>query len=340
MTHLDNRIRWVDTARGLGILFVIWGHYASDNLADFFYTFHVPLFFVLSGYLFRIKPEADAKQVLRKLSKSLLIPYFSLGAMMAAAQCLINYFYKGVRERSAIARVWTGFLVQNRWTTLWFIAVLFLTEFFFFLMLKFANRREKKNMWLTTVVLICAVAASVYYRLGGKSLPWNLDICPMAILFMHIGYLLRDCSAFQRIVSSDVKHKLLAAVVFLMLNLTLSRLNCMISGSGEIDMFYNIYGFELVSLPCAVCGALFVIMLSDIINSKVITYIGKHSLVYFSLHQMIAIPVSRACIMYFGLEDINAVVYNILMLVLSVSMLTAASALMYGTKLKVLLGKY
>ncbi len=45
------RIEWVDIARGIGIILVILGHIGIGKVGKFIYSFHIPLFFFLSGFL-------------------------------------------------------------------------------------------------------------------------------------------------------------------------------------------------------------------------------------------------------------------------------------------------
>ncbi len=48
-----NRIAWVDWVKALSIFFVVVGHVGSESLRPFVYAFHVPAFFVISGYLYK-----------------------------------------------------------------------------------------------------------------------------------------------------------------------------------------------------------------------------------------------------------------------------------------------
>lgn len=49
---LNTRVEWVDVAKGIGIILVVLGHNQSpDYIIKFIYSFHMPLFFFLSGYL-------------------------------------------------------------------------------------------------------------------------------------------------------------------------------------------------------------------------------------------------------------------------------------------------
>jgi fucose 4-O-acetylase-like acetyltransferase len=77
------RLDWLDAAKGLGILLVTLGHTdIPSQLKTYIYTFHMPLFFFLSGYLFTLKKFPNLKVFLSKRTKSLVLPYlcFSLVA--------------------------------------------------------------------------------------------------------------------------------------------------------------------------------------------------------------------------------------------------------------------
>ena len=47
------RISWIDMAKGYGTILVIFAHIHYGGLRTWIYTFHMPLFFFLSGYVFK-----------------------------------------------------------------------------------------------------------------------------------------------------------------------------------------------------------------------------------------------------------------------------------------------
>lgn len=51
--HVD-RVAWIDIAKGYGILSIMAGHVGIGKAGLLLYSFHVPLFFFLSGYVFKI----------------------------------------------------------------------------------------------------------------------------------------------------------------------------------------------------------------------------------------------------------------------------------------------
>ena len=54
---LKERDKSIDIMKGILIFFVIIGHYPSINerIQSIIYWFHMPLFFMISGYLFKKK---------------------------------------------------------------------------------------------------------------------------------------------------------------------------------------------------------------------------------------------------------------------------------------------
>lgn len=76
------RIEWIDALRGAGMILVVLGHMAIPELARrFIFSFHMPLFFFLSGYCY--KGGFSRRWVLRKID-SLLVPYFVYSTAMLA----------------------------------------------------------------------------------------------------------------------------------------------------------------------------------------------------------------------------------------------------------------
>ena len=62
-TNTENkRIQYIDIAKTLGIILVIAGHIVSSDteIKKVIYSFHMPLFFMLSGMLLKVKDQYNA----------------------------------------------------------------------------------------------------------------------------------------------------------------------------------------------------------------------------------------------------------------------------------------
>lgn len=87
----ERRIAWIDMLKGIGILCVVLGHSTGDR---YVYLFHMPLFYILSGYMIKqpIKPSA----YISKSTIRLLIPYFSFLFLISLPEILHFLTNRGV----------------------------------------------------------------------------------------------------------------------------------------------------------------------------------------------------------------------------------------------------
>lgn len=69
-----NRTQSVDIAKGILIILVVVAHAQADIVHDIIFIFHMPLFFVISGFLIRQEKLLKTGYVRGKI-KHLIIPY-------------------------------------------------------------------------------------------------------------------------------------------------------------------------------------------------------------------------------------------------------------------------
>lgn len=65
----SNRIKEIDIVKGILIILMVAAHYERGVFHDIIFLFHMPLFFLISGYLWK-----DNKSIVTKF-KNLIIPY-------------------------------------------------------------------------------------------------------------------------------------------------------------------------------------------------------------------------------------------------------------------------
>lgn len=59
MRDLSQRDSSIDIARGISIFLVVWGH-ANLPLSSLIYTFHIPVFFIISGFVYKRGQQLSA----------------------------------------------------------------------------------------------------------------------------------------------------------------------------------------------------------------------------------------------------------------------------------------
>ena len=125
------RVDWVDIAKGIGILLVVYGHAMGPGM-KYVYLFHLPLFMMLSGYVYN--PDQSFGTWLWKKFTSIYIPF--AGWNFIVIMIRIAYAIdQGVWENVAEGRLnilWTMFLCINKEDqylgATWYLGTLFLVS--------------------------------------------------------------------------------------------------------------------------------------------------------------------------------------------------------------------
>lgn len=134
----QKRLAYFDMAKGFGIILVVLGHieYVSEPLRAWISSFHMPLFFVISGMLINFKEEqkADISMLLKKKWKSILVPYLWF--------CLLYFFVDifnivmGKIDLHTFIVDCIQSLSFYGMSVLWFLPALFLAEIGFLIIKK------------------------------------------------------------------------------------------------------------------------------------------------------------------------------------------------------------
>jgi fucose 4-O-acetylase-like acetyltransferase len=288
-TPASKRKNWIDWMKSVGMLVIIWGHAFPTGLTSFIYSFNVPLFFIISGYLF--KKENSAAAFFKKNLYTLVIPYLLL--------CLIKDF-------SHITKYWnnfgelincpigilTGFHTFNdapAAKNLWFVYTLFILKIIF----QFVGKKNR-NMIL---LLLASLGGAYFMNLYGYNLAWAVTDTFAALPFFMFGYILSDrYSACLDNFISSIKAKniflpLLGFLLPMLLLLFVSEYN------GEVRMFKGFYGNSLLLfLVLGLLGSIAVFFLSvalDNVRFKFIPIISIGTMVILEFHRDLYHPFGK-----------------------------------------------
>ena len=93
------RLDYFDLAKGIGIFLVVLGHatFVNEHVITWVFSFHMPLFFMISGMLMAHKDEASLtmRELLHKKLKSILIPYLCFSICYTVID-IISVFLKQI----------------------------------------------------------------------------------------------------------------------------------------------------------------------------------------------------------------------------------------------------
>ncbi|MES2156620.1 MAG: acyltransferase family protein [Pseudomonadota bacterium] len=269
-TGADARLNWVDVARGIGILAVVIGHvWTRGPLRDAMYSFHMPLFFLLSGLLSR--PQPLARFAVRQIAGQMR-PYAAFLLLLILADQIIEPL-KGGRP---IFHVWPddllpillgGYWLRGPYTIFWFVPCLMLARIAFnALLVRWPDPFDRRWFMLVPPVLALAYAAGW----ATPASPLGLVAVPMAFLLLWAG------SAWARV----RWHNGMAVPLALFSIAGLAGL------LPTLNMKVGDYGWPIVSIVSAVASSLLIMRLSARITpfATPLAALGRASLVIMYLH--------------------------------------------------------
>ena len=176
----EQKIVWVENLRGIAILAVVLGH-ISNPMQAFIFTWHMPMFFVISGFFVDCK-KPDIAFII-SLSKRLIPIYFIAMILGFSAEYLKNILL----DRSQIqilGKIFTASVnmdfdaLKNSYGfVLWFLPALFWAKVFLFFLEKY----------LKSAILIWIVGILTFQLSLETELPLGLDEGLFVLIFVIIG---------------------------------------------------------------------------------------------------------------------------------------------------------
>lgn len=306
----DNRLEWIDWMKALGIYLIILGHFYSLG-EKFIYVFHVPLFFVISGFL--NKKEANKQVFWRKLWYNLAVPMLLMAVINFVYHCILQFF-KG--SFSLVEAYW---FVRNLifgmvagLDTLWFVYTLILLKVIY----QFCHS-DVLFYWIIAVMLVLAY---VYNHNDFPGYPFFLNE-PNAFVdiftaypFFALGMLMRNYKV--RLNALNNKFMLISAFVSgLFLVALCSTFN------GYVGLFRCSYGGNiLLFLVGAIAGTVMIWALSKLFGyaPKAVVVISRGTIIILGFHKIL-IDLVRA----FFASSVLVIIYAILILLIHIPIIIA-----------------
>lgn len=277
--YKTKRIEWIDIAKGIGILLVILGHSVKfgGTFHNLIFSFHMPLFFVLSGITYRQK---DNKTFICKKFKTLIIPYVVFCIIGFALSIIIPSWRNGLSIKTVIKDIYLTNPSAANVSSVWFLVCLFWVEIIF----NFIQKYNKNIQYI--IIGVCLIFGFIYSNMTNimnflpeGRLPFNMDTSLIALTFFAMGVWLKK-------IITDKKLFLVSCVLFVISFALNGRVN--LHGL----TFNNLLLYLIESISGTVILIFICFMLSTKIKQKTMTapldWIGKHSLIIMGI-QAIAV---------------------------------------------------
>lgn len=129
----SKRVEWVDIAKLIGMFAIYLGHFgtAAGLSYPFVFSFHVPLFFFISGCVSNYERDCSVKEYLLKKFKRILIPFYGFASLSIIINVVLNDADLG-DIKQWLWLVIKGCIRNTFFASgLWFLSCLFVMEIVF-----------------------------------------------------------------------------------------------------------------------------------------------------------------------------------------------------------------
>ena len=254
-------------------MLVVLAHALPKNTIEWKWIqqFHMPLFYIISGYLYSCK--GNWIQYVEKKIKALWLPFMGCGIITIISKLAISILLKypsGITVKYMIKLILMLELPPLQGAT-WFLSVLLYSIIVFDILVRAIHRVIKQGKNNIIIILIISI---VMFIVGSDTLfPYYISHIMVAVSYIGIGYGLKDYEVYIG------KMPILVSVIGLFFIIGIAKIN-------NVSVALNSYTYKSLFFLTGIIGSLSVLIFckkyAEAINIKCIKkqyeFIGKNTM--------------------------------------------------------------
>lgn len=279
------RVLYYDIAKGIAILCIILGHQGIAWIDHIVFTFHVPIFFLITGCF--INTKLSFKDYVKRKARILLVPYgvtclaiICLGALKGGILSGWEGAVKSAAEWIYASLYGSGIPYSSPFFikeigAIWFL----LASFWGSICLRWLLGVRRKEIRIAAVLFLFAAG---YWSRSLFWFPFSIQAGCCAVLFMYFGFLLHNIKTERIELPEEVR---ICGIIFALLvwvsfirDFQSFSLVCCNVGRGAADIFASL------------CGCVIILLFSRYIETKncvlvkLLAFLGENSLFMLCIH--------------------------------------------------------
>lgn len=282
------RVEFISIAKAIGIILVVTGHCIKGQVGNFIYLFHMPMFFMISGYLYKSLELKNVQGFIVKKIKTIYGPYVLWNLIFLLTHNLffeIGFYKEGELSLQKVDS-WFVFLkdffgifmmthMEQVTAPTWYLRVLFVASILYALL---DIILKNHNRFRTMIGALLYGLSFVYYYtkpVNNSVVIYSVLIC-MALFFLEMG----------RIYKKYEIEKIYNPVIIVASFLTLFVLN----KYGHINIVSLEFENPLYLMVVSLLGTYMIFGISKVFSSKsnyikrAMIYVGDHTMIILVLH--------------------------------------------------------
>lgn len=252
----QKRISWIDVVKGIGICLVVMGHvYRSNPVLIWIYSFHMPLFFILSGWLRESKKkQIEWKSFIQRKLESFIVPLLIF--------LLLTFLY-WIAVESHFREFEIG--------PMWFLPVLFFAEVVSEIIIDYTNEKLVRGGVLLSGILLYICSKFID---ASTVMAW-IPRCLGALTYYLFGVAMAELIPVRSVKEKVSRYALVCIVgVSVVLSIILSQVN------GRVDLYFLIFGKRVLYFICAIAGSSFIYGVAILIGKcRSLEFLGRYSII-------------------------------------------------------------
>lgn len=307
----DNKkhLLWLSLVKAVAMICMVFGHtFQSGNFQAYLHSWASPATFFMSGVMFSTMNKSFSGFAKNK-ARTLLVPYLIFGFLSIVIYSLLGVFVKDALADQRVIeggffdqvlRLLSGTCAAN--TPIWFLPCLFIVMLLSFPIGKLTDKFKKRSS--KAIIISSFILLSVLWGFLNNLvfdihyLPFNFDAALHMIAFFLLGYLLTQSGATEYMSKLKSIPSLILGVCIMGAGAYFASLNISASGGFfKIRMLGSVYGNMWAACPATFLGIIgFVFICMSVKKSKVLDYIGKHTLSILVMHKFPIVFYQGLCI--------------------------------------------
>lgn len=280
----------LDVAKGIGLLLVVLGHLVSSSsiASTIIFAFHMPLFFVIHGYL--VAENKSWKKLFKNIFSTLT--YYLLFSIIGLIVSVIVKEWRA--DLSIRSIVYQTFFVCRPEVLhvgqIWFLISVIWAEFICFVLNKiFTGGGNKISICIILAILMALMFVinrfdlSLPYKETSLPIPFQILSGIAGAFFIEIGVIIRRYKMLEKIESFHFALRIILFLILMSLCSSIAYLN------KRVNITLSEYNNVLLFVAAGILGSLAVIVLSSLVKGvvgKCVAYFGKNSLYGFAIHSL------------------------------------------------------
>lgn len=267
-------LKYINVLKGIGIILVVFGHTGiNEDIRKYIYSFHMPLFLIISGYLYNGSFDLDK---IKNKFKKLIGSYFFFVILSFIVPMIFLIFKKPIDNFNYDLIHIFYLKMRLIWNTpLWFLVSLFFLELIYSILDKTIFSSKKIGGGVLFILL------NLFFYKNKIFLPFGISISLSSLILFHFGKILRKYFDEIYLKVNNI-HILLLGSLGLVVGLYNTRVDLYrLEFSNNIFLYY-------IAIILNVCFYLFFSKrLENLKGIKIVEYLGKNSLIILGTHYIV-----------------------------------------------------